>query len=132
MPKSWLLFGLAAPSMGCGAKPHAVGSALPYSLVLALGLLLLSRTVRIPWVRCNKCNSFPLDRDFPLYYGRGMKVYLNAAEIAKLLNVNRATVTRWAQKGQLKGAIRVKDKQQWRIPLTTYEQLIKQHRAQRP
>jgi excisionase family DNA binding protein len=37
-----------------------------------------------------------------------MKAYLNAAEIAKLLNVDRATVTRWAQKGHLKGAIRLK------------------------
>lgn len=61
-----------------------------------------------------------------------MKAYLNAAEIAKLLNVNRATVTRWAQKGQLKGAIRVKDKQQWRIPLATYAALVKQHGTQKP
>lgn len=61
-----------------------------------------------------------------------MKAYLNAAEIAKLLNVDRATVTRWAQKGQLKGAIRVKDKQQWRIPLTTYAALVNQYGAQKP
>lgn len=59
-----------------------------------------------------------------------MKVYLNASEIAKLLNVDRATVTRWAQKGQLKGALRVKDKQQWRIPLATYAALVKQRGAQ--
>ena len=70
--------------------------------------------------------QFPIDIDFSLYYGRGMKAYLNAAEIAKLLNVNRATVTRWAQKGQLKGAIRVKNKQQWRIPLATYAALVNQ------
>jgi excisionase family DNA binding protein len=54
-----------------------------------------------------------------------MKAYLNAAEIAKLLRVNRATVTRWAQKGLLKGAIRVKGSHQWRIPLTAYEELVK-------
>lgn len=57
-----------------------------------------------------------------------MKAYLNASEIAKLLKVDRATVTRWAQKGQLKGAIRLKGKQQWRIPLATYAALVKQQR----
>lgn len=55
-----------------------------------------------------------------------MRAYLNASEVAKLLSVDRATVTRWAQRGQLKGAIRVQNKQQWRIPLATYEQLVKQ------
>ena len=54
-----------------------------------------------------------------------MKAYLNASEIAKLLKVNRATVTRWAQKGLLKGAVRVKGTYQWRIPLATYEELVK-------
>jgi predicted site-specific integrase-resolvase len=54
-----------------------------------------------------------------------MKVFLNASEIAKLLKVNRATVTRWAQKGLLKGAIRVDDKHQWRIPLSAYEEIVK-------
>ena len=54
-----------------------------------------------------------------------MKAYLNAAEIAKLLKVNRATVTRWAQKGLLKGAVRVKGTYQWRIPIATYEELVK-------
>lgn len=55
-----------------------------------------------------------------------MRAYLNASEVAKLLNVDRATVTRWAQRGQLKGAVHVQGKQQWRIPLSTYEQLVKQ------
>ncbi len=53
-----------------------------------------------------------------------MKAYLNASEVAKLLKVNRATVTRWAQKGLLKGAVRVKGTFQWRIPLSTYEELV--------
>jgi excisionase family DNA binding protein len=55
-----------------------------------------------------------------------MKSYLNASEVAKLLKVDRATVTRWAQDGKLKGAIRVGKSHQWRIPLSTYEQLVKQ------
>ena len=59
-----------------------------------------------------------------------MKAYLNASEVAKLLKVDRATVTRWAQRGQLKGALRLEGKQQWRIPLSTYEQLVRQQNDQ--
>lgn len=55
-----------------------------------------------------------------------MKAFLNAAEVAKLLKVDRATVTRWAQKGLLKGAFRVEGKYQWRIPLSAYEDLVRQ------
>ncbi len=54
-----------------------------------------------------------------------MKGYLNAAEIAKLLKVNRATVSRWIKKELLKGAIRLKNTHQWRIPLGAYEDFIK-------
>jgi excisionase family DNA binding protein len=54
-----------------------------------------------------------------------MKAYLNASEIAKLLKVDRATVSRWIKKGLLKGAIRLKDTHQWRIPLASYEDFIK-------
>ena len=55
-----------------------------------------------------------------------MKAYLNASEVAKLLNVDRATVARWLQKGLIPGAIRVQGRQQWRIPLSAYEGLVKQ------
>ncbi len=54
-----------------------------------------------------------------------MKGYLNAAEIAKLLKVDRATVARWIRKGLLKGAIRLDNTHQWRIPLAAYEDFIK-------
>lgn len=54
-----------------------------------------------------------------------MKAYLNAAEVAKLLNVDRATVARWIKKGVLKGAVRPPGEQQWRIPLSAYERLVK-------
>ncbi len=60
-----------------------------------------------------------------------MKAFLNAAEIARLLNVDRTTVTRWARKGKLKGAIRIEGKYQWRIPLSTYEELVKQQDKKR-
>jgi len=51
---------------------------------------------------------------------------LNASEVARLLKVDRATVTRWAQQGKLKGAVRIRKSHQWRIPFSTYEELIKQ------
>ena len=57
-----------------------------------------------------------------------MKVFLNAAEVAKLMKVNRATVVRWAQKGLLKGAMRIEGKHRWRIPLSAYEELVKKHK----
>jgi excisionase family DNA binding protein len=55
-----------------------------------------------------------------------MKAYLNASEVAKLLNVDRATVSRWLKRGLIPNAIRVVDKQQWRIPLSAYEDLVRQ------
>jgi excisionase family DNA binding protein len=55
-----------------------------------------------------------------------MKAYLNASEVAKLLQVDRATVTRWAQQGKLKGAVKIEKSHQWRIPLAAYEELINQ------
>ncbi len=55
-----------------------------------------------------------------------MKVYLNASEIARLLKVDRATITRWAKKGIFKGAIQVEGTHQWRIPLSSYEEVVKQ------
>lgn len=56
-----------------------------------------------------------------------MKAYLNASEVAKLLNVDRATVSRWLQKGLIPRAVRVHGSQQWRIPISAYEELVKQH-----
>jgi hypothetical protein len=60
-----------------------------------------------------------------------MKAYLNASEISKLLKVNRATVTRWAKKGVFRGAIQVKGTHQWRIPLSAYEEVVKQKQIQK-
>jgi excisionase family DNA binding protein len=54
-----------------------------------------------------------------------VKAYLNASEIAKLLKVNRATITRWAKKGIFRGAIQVQGTHQWRIPLSAYEEVVK-------
>jgi excisionase family DNA binding protein len=57
-----------------------------------------------------------------------MKSYLNASEVAKLLKINRATVTRWAKDGKLKGAIRIDKSHQWRIPISAYEDLVKNNK----
>ena len=58
-------------------------------------------------------------------YSRSMKGYLNASEVAKLLKVDRATVSRWLQKGLLKGAVRLENTHQWRIPLAAYEEFVR-------
>jgi excisionase family DNA binding protein len=57
-----------------------------------------------------------------------MKAYLNASEVAELLNVNRATVTRWIKKGVIRDAVRVGSRHQWRIPLSSYEELVRQRK----
>jgi excisionase family DNA binding protein len=54
-----------------------------------------------------------------------MKKYLNASEMAKLLHVNRTTVSRWLKKGLIPTAVRVEGKQQWRIPISAYEELVR-------
>jgi excisionase family DNA binding protein len=68
---------------------------------------------------------FPIDNILNILYCIEVKSYLNASEIAKLLKVDRATVTRWAQQGKLKGAIKIGKSYQWRIPMTAFENLIK-------
>jgi excisionase family DNA binding protein len=54
-----------------------------------------------------------------------MKAYLNASEVAKLLRVDRATVSRWVKKGVIQGAIRPTNTRQWRIPLEAYDKLVR-------
>ena len=60
-----------------------------------------------------------------------MRVYLNASEVARLLNVDRATVARWLQKGLIPRAIRVKGKQQRRDPYLRcfYQNLLARGKA---
>lgn len=54
-----------------------------------------------------------------------MKAYLNASEVAKLLGVDRTTISRWVKRGVIQGAIRPGKSHQWRIPLEAYHQLVK-------
>lgn len=62
-------------------------------------------------------------------YCRDMKVYLNASEAARILNVDRATVARWIKKGAIKGVIRPENTQQWRIPMSSCEELLKHYES---
>jgi excisionase family DNA binding protein len=57
-----------------------------------------------------------------------MKSYLSAAEVAKLLNVDRATVGRWLKKGLIDGAVSPSEGHKWRIPLASYEKLVREQK----
>jgi predicted site-specific integrase-resolvase len=54
-----------------------------------------------------------------------MKLYLTASETAKVLQVDRATVSRWAKQGKFKGAVRIDKPPIWQIPLASVESLMK-------
>lgn len=54
-----------------------------------------------------------------------MKAYLNASEVARMLGVDRTTVSRWVKRGVIQGAIRPGKSHQWRIPLDAYNKLVK-------
>ena len=69
--------------------------------------------------------QLPLDNVYALYYCLMMKAFFNASEVARLLKVDRATVARWIKKGLVKGAVRPGNTQQWRIPFSSYEELMK-------
>ena len=59
-----------------------------------------------------------------------MRPFLNASEVARLLSVDRATITRWVKKGLIKGVVRPAGTRDWRIPLASYEAFIKtQHES---
>jgi predicted site-specific integrase-resolvase len=54
-----------------------------------------------------------------------MKLYLTASETAKVLQVDRATVSRWAKQGKFPGAVKKDDPPTWQIPLASVESLLK-------
>ena len=60
-----------------------------------------------------------------------MKPFLNASEFARLLSVDRATITRWVKKGLIKGVERPNGTRDWRIPLAAYEAFVKLHHESR-
>lgn len=55
-----------------------------------------------------------------------MRMFLNAAEVARLAGVDRATIVRWIAKGHIKGARRFRESHRWHIPLASCEELMKQ------
>jgi predicted site-specific integrase-resolvase len=54
-----------------------------------------------------------------------MKLYLTASETAKVLQVDRATVSRWAKQGKFKDAVKKAKPPTWQIPLASVESLVK-------
>jgi hypothetical protein len=54
-----------------------------------------------------------------------MKLYLTATEAAKVLKVDRATVSRWAKQGKFKDAVRIDNPPIWQIPLASVETVMK-------
>lgn len=58
-----------------------------------------------------------------VYYGI-MKSNLSAAELARILKKDRATITRWIEKGIIKGAVKLPGRKEWIIPKDAYEELI--------
>jgi predicted site-specific integrase-resolvase len=54
-----------------------------------------------------------------------MRLYLTATEAAKVLQVDRATVSRWAKQGKFKDAVKKDNPPTWQIPLTSVESLVK-------
>lgn len=54
-----------------------------------------------------------------------MKQFLNAAEIARLQNVDKSTISKWIKKGMFKDVSRPGGKGQYRIPLSSYEDFVK-------
>jgi hypothetical protein len=67
----------------------------------------------------------PIDNGLGIPHHEIVKSFLNASEVARLFGVDRATITRWIQKGMIKGAVRPAGSQKWMIPLTAYEELVK-------
>jgi excisionase family DNA binding protein len=57
-----------------------------------------------------------------------MRSFINASKVAKLLNVDRATITRWIKQGKIQGAIQSPTgRKDWQIPLIAYQELM-QHK----
>lgn len=52
-----------------------------------------------------------------------MKPYLTANELARLLSVDRATITRWIKRGLITGVQRIPGTRNWRIPIGAYQTL---------
>ncbi len=78
---------------------------------------------------CNKCNKMLLDKQVEIIYVEYVKAFLNASEAARILQVDRATITRWIKKGVIHGARRPEQTKQWRIPFSSCEALLKHHES---
>jgi len=57
-----------------------------------------------------------------------MRQHLNAAEVARLMGVDKSTVVKWVNKGLFGDVARPADSGQYRIPLTAYEAFLREFR----
>lgn len=55
-----------------------------------------------------------------------MKVFLSASGVARLLKVDRATITRWIKDGEIEAQQESTGRQEWQIPIDAALQLQKQ------
>jgi excisionase family DNA binding protein len=86
----------------------------------------MSRHILLHRLSCNICNIAALDKGTSIYYVGFMKPYLTANEVARLLKVDRATVTRWIRRGIISGVHRPRGTRNWRIPIAAYQVLVQQ------
>ena len=55
-----------------------------------------------------------------------MKAFLSASDVARLLKVDRATITRWIKDGSVEAQQKRTGRQEWQIPMNTALTLQKQ------
>jgi len=70
---------------------------------------------------------FAIDKRFPIPYLKFVKLHLSANEFAKLVKVDRATVTRWIKTGRISKAHKEPNSGYWRIPISAYEEMVHKH-----
>lgn len=59
-----------------------------------------------------------------------MKLYLNAADIARVEKVDRSTVSYWIKQGYLRYVKRAEENGEYRISLTAYQQFKERRQKQ--
>jgi len=53
-----------------------------------------------------------------------MKQFLSAAEVGRLLNLDKSTITKWVKAGKFENVHRIGDKGNYRIPLESVNKFI--------
>jgi hypothetical protein len=66
-----------------------------------------------------------IDKSFSIPYFENMKFHLTANEFAKLVRVDRATVSRWIKTGRITTALKQPGSGYWQIPISVYAEMVK-------